>query len=244
MGNDAFWSGVPFGPGVTLILADANGVAAFAKPAGILSHPNRKGEESHSLIRAAYVLGGEYYVWGDPPRKLWLLNRLDAATSGVILAAAVSELAAEIRGRFKRREVGKVYQALVFGRPARDAETWSDRLAVDKSGGRIRTGPGPIPAECAMKLIGGSADRTVSLLQLEPRTGRSHQLRVQCANRHLPIVGDQTYGEFPRNRAFAKRTGVKRLFLHSLSTRFAYAWGGRTHVFSAEAPLPAEFLVS
>jgi 23S rRNA-/tRNA-specific pseudouridylate synthase len=66
-------------------------------------------------------------------------------------------------------------------------------------------------------------------------------LRVQCALRHLPIVGDATYGDFPRNREFAKGTGLKRLFLHSLETSFDYEFGGRPHHFAARAPLPEEF---
>ena len=69
----------------------------------------------------------------------------------------------------------------------------------------------------------------------------SHQLRVQCAKRGLPIVGDQTYGDFGRNREFAKRTGAKRLFLHSTETAFDYDFRGRRQTFSAAAPLPAEF---
>ena len=57
----------------------------------------------------------------------------------------------------------------------------------------------------------------------------------------MPIVGDQTYGDFRRNREFAKRTGAKRLFLHALETTFRYDFGGREFAFSAKAPLPAEF---
>jgi 23S rRNA-/tRNA-specific pseudouridylate synthase len=66
-------------------------------------------------------------------------------------------------------------------------------------------------------------------------------LRVQCAKRHLPIIGDQTYGDFARNREFAKATGEKRLFLHSLETSFDYEHAGRLWHFSAKAPLPVEF---
>lgn len=88
------------------------------------------------------------------------------------------------------------------------------------------------------------ADRPLSLLQLEPKTGRSHQLRVQCAKRHLPIVGDATYGDFVANRAFAKATGQKRLFLHSYETRFHYEFSGRDYEFHAKAPLPAEFVAA
>jgi 23S rRNA-/tRNA-specific pseudouridylate synthase len=81
----------------------------------------------------------------------------------------------------------------------------------------------------------------LALVRLEPRTGRSHQLRVQCAKRGLPIVGDQTYGEFRANREFARQTGWKRLFLHSLEAKFSYEFGGRTFEFAATAGLPDEF---
>jgi 23S rRNA-/tRNA-specific pseudouridylate synthase len=113
-----------------------------------------------------------------------------------------------------------------------------------KKGGRIRAAAdaGRVPAESQMRVIRARAgDPPLALIQLEPRTGRSHQLRVQCAKRHLPIVGDQTYGDFGRNRDLAKRTGQKRLFLHSLETRFTYQWAGKEFKFTARAPLPAEF---
>jgi tRNA pseudouridine65 synthase len=64
---------------------------------------------------------------------------------------------------------------------------------------------------------------------------------VQCAHRHLPIVGDATYGDFRANRDFAKITGEKRLFLHSLMTTFEYTFKSRPSTFSATAPLPEEF---
>jgi 23S rRNA-/tRNA-specific pseudouridylate synthase len=87
----------------------------------------------------------------------------------------------------------------------------------------------------------GSGPVRVSLIRLEPQTGRSHQLRVQCAKRGLPIVGDQTYGNFGANRAFVKGGGLKRMFLHSQAISLEYQFGGRALAFSAEAPLPAEF---
>ena len=64
---------------------------------------------------------------------------------------------------------------------------------------------------------------------------------MQCAKRHLPIIGDQTYGDFALNREFAKAVKSKRLFLHSLETSFTYELGGKTFAFKASAPLPEEF---
>jgi 23S rRNA-/tRNA-specific pseudouridylate synthase len=180
-----------------------------------------------------------------PPARLWLLNRLDSATSGVILVASGETLAREIRAMFQRRHIHKTYAALVFGMPPENRQHWRDRLAIEKRRGRIRAHAfaGHIPAEARMTLLRASrhAVRPLSLIQLEPETGRSHQLRVQCARRHLPIVGDATYGDFGANRDFAKRTGEKRLFLHSLETRFDYEHAGRVFTFAARAELPEAF---
>jgi 23S rRNA-/tRNA-specific pseudouridylate synthase len=245
--SESFWSALPLGRDVKLISHDANGLAAFAKPAAVLSHPNQASDEPRSLLTVPYLLDGEVYAWTDAngaKRHLWLLNRLDSATSGVILAAADGELAAEIRAQFKKKQVRKVYFALVFGAPRQPMEIWRDMLAVEKRGGQIRTAAkaGHVPAESRMGVVrAGHKEPRVSLLRLEPRTGRSHQLRVQCAKRHFPIIGDQTYGDFSRNREFAKIAGSKRLFLHSLETNFGYKWKGQEWKFAAKAPLPPEF---
>jgi tRNA pseudouridine65 synthase len=246
--TETFWSALPLGRDVTLIAHDPNGLAAFNKPAGVLSHPNIAGDEPRSLLNARYVMDGEYYEWSaagsGEVQRLWLLNRLDSATSGVILAAATEELATAIKAQFKRKQVRKVYQALVFGAPRQPMEIWRDLLAVDKRAGMIRTAAhaGHVPAETRMSVVRrGGREPRVSLLKLEPRTGRSHQLRVQCAKRNLPIVGDQTYGDFARNREFAKRADTKRMFLHSLETSFEYEFKGQRQMFTAHAPLPAGF---
>ena len=242
-----FWATLPLGREVALLARDANGLAAFAKPAGVLSHPNAAGEEPRALLNARYTLEGEFYEWKDSAgamRRLWLLNRLDSATSGVMLAAGSEELAGEIRAQFKRKQVRKVYHALVFGAPRQPMELWRDLLAIEKRGGQVRAKiiAGHVPAECRMSVVrGGRKEPRLTLVRLEPRTGRSHQLRVQCAKRAVPIVGDQTYGDFGRNRAFAKLADTKRMFLHSLETSFDYEFAGRKFSFAAKAPQPPEF---
>jgi 23S rRNA-/tRNA-specific pseudouridylate synthase len=242
------------GPGVTRLHADANGVVGLAKPAGVLSHPNEPKDQARSLLVANYEPTTECYTWHESaaretthpttgPLKLWLLNRLDSATSGVILAVADETLAVEIRALFQRRHIHKVYQALVFGLMPAARQVWHDRLAVQKAGGKIRVeSAGNIPAESHVKVLRlRRGDVPLSLLQLEPKTGRSHQLRVQCAKRHLPIVGDATYGNFRANREFAKVTGSDRLYLHSAETSFRYSLRGKEFHFSARAELPQEF---
>jgi tRNA pseudouridine65 synthase len=240
-----FWNSLPAGRGVTLIKHDANGLAALAKPAGTLSHPNTPKDQPRSLLDARYDKGGEYFEWRDAggnERRLWLLNRLDSATSGVVLVAADESLARAVKDLFARHAVTKLYNALVFGRPRAASETWRDRLGVERRGSHVRAGAGHVPAQSEMRVLEATGGHpALALLELKPLTGRTHQLRVQCAKRHLPIVGDATYGDFKRNRDFAKSTGLKRLFLHSVETRLEYERGGRKIAFRAEAPLPEEF---
>jgi tRNA pseudouridine65 synthase len=254
---ESFWAALPLGREVTVLAHDVNGLAALHKPAGVLSHPNGPEDEPRSLLHARYAMDGEFFEWpsfakateGRPDangamHRLWLLNRLDSATSGVILAASTGELAAEIRAQFKRKQVRKVYHALVFGGPRAPMEIWRDLLKVEKHRGQIRTAAsaGHVPAECRMTVVRARLQEPrIALVKLEPRTGRSHQLRVQCAKRGHPIIGDQTYGDFPRNRAFAKSAGTKRMFLHSLETSFDYEWHGQKFAFAATAPLGDEF---
>jgi len=240
-----FWGSLPAGPGVALITTDRNGLAALSKPAGVLSHPNSPKDQSRSLLKVPYDDKAECFSWATPdgaPQRLWLLNRLDSATSGVVLVAADERLAREVKDRFAKHAVTKLYNALVFGRPRAASEMWRDRLGVERKGSFVRAGAGQVPAQCEMRLIRTTTGpHALALLELRPLTGRTHQLRVQCAKRHLPIVGDATYGDFRRNREFAKGVGTKRLFLHSVETQLDYEWGGRRHSFRAMAPLPEEF---
>jgi tRNA pseudouridine65 synthase len=242
-----FWDTLPFGAEVRMLVKDENGVAAFNKPAGVLSHPNESQDEPRSLLTVRYDKEAQCYTWratDGTTRQLWLLNRLDSATSGVILVAAHEKVAMAVREHFAKKQVHKTYQALVFGKPMRNFEHWRDLLAVQKAKGQIRTATaGNVPCESVFQLL-KHTQRTfsTSLVKLEPRTGRSHQLRVQCAKRGLAIVGDQTYGDFALNRAFAKTTKSKRLFLHSAETSFTYEFAGRQCVFKAQSPLPKEFL--
>ena len=243
-----FAASAPLHAGVKVIQTAPCGLIALSKPVGALSHPNEPVDEKRSLLTCPYSIEGEYFEWGTEDgatgQRVWLLNRLDSATSGVVLLARSEELAKQVRQHFKQRHVQKIYAAIVFGRPGTARADWRDRLSTAKRGGQVRTATrGNIPAETSMQLveteIGGFG--SLSLVQLEPKTGRSHQLRVQCAHRGLPIVGDATYGDFRRNRSFAKQSGLNRLFLHSYRTTFSFDWEGKRLKFAAEAPLPADF---
>ena len=110
----------------------------------------------------------------------------------------------------------KTYVALVFGWPKENEAVWRDRIEVSKERGKARGRVGSgVWAEARMKVRERLQGKQgpMALVELRPTTGRTHQLRIQCANRGIPIVGDRIYGDFQKNRLVM----TDFLFLHSES---------------------------
>ncbi len=235
----------PLHPDCRVLRADPCGLIAVEKAAGVLSHPNAKNDGRLALLNLPYDLEKEAFF---SERGSWyLLNRLDAPTSGILLLSRDAEVAESVRQAFAAHEVEKTYAAVVKGIPPRNRQPWRDRLSVMRRGGKLRTSiiRGKPNAETDMKCLQkAGSDPARSLLRLKPVTGRTHQLRVQCASRHLPIIGDATYGDFRFNREFQKRSREGRLFLHSWKTRLRINHGGGLVDFYVESPLPAAFAVA
>lgn len=235
----------PLHSSCSVLKAASSGLTAVDKAPGVLSHPNRPGDRPASLLDADYDSASEAYAVEGKP--VFLLNRLDAPTSGVILLCTDPDVAAAVKAAFVRHAVDKRYAALVKGVPPRKHDTWRDNLVTrrTRSGLRTMVVPGKPDAECSVELMRRAAGPPArALLRLAPRTGRTHQLRVQCAARRLPVIGDATYGDFAFNREFKRRTGLNRLFLHSWKTTLEFDLDGRKHRFSAESPLPGAFTVA
>jgi tRNA pseudouridine65 synthase len=241
------WQALPLVSGARVVAHDAGGLGAIDKPAGVRSHPNGGRPDAGALLTVSYDASEQCYRWAGgegQPQCAWLLNRLDAGTSGVLLLALDAAVAAAVRAQFERHAVEKRYLALVFGHAQPARQTWQDRLAVERRGGVARTHDGGhLLAACDCRVLERVPGQPpVSLLELRPHTGLTHQLRVQCARRGLPVVGDATYGDFRRNRVYAGRTGIDRLMLHSWFTAVRYTLPGAAEVaFAAESPPPAEF---
>lgn len=236
---------IPLHPACSFLRHDPSGLVAVDKATGILSHPNSRNADRGAVITAPYDFDEEAFI--DGKTKWYLLNRLDAPTSGVILLADDPLIAAAVKEAFARHSVEKCYAAVVKGFPKARQETWRDCLVTRKRRGTLRSevARGRPDAECRMELVERAASPPArALLALHPATGRTHQLRVQCASRRLPIIGDATYGDYGFNRDFRKRTGEKRLFLHSWKTALEVSAGGRRIQFAAESPLPEAFSVA
>lgn len=123
-------------------------------------------------------------------------HRLDRPVTGAIVFARNTKAAQRVHAQFHDRTVGKTYWALVTGSFSGE-ETWIDHLKKLQDEARTETTTADDPlgkfAKLTAKGLKTFADGT-SLVELTPETGRSHQLRVQCATRGFPILGDELYG--------------------------------------------------
>ncbi len=244
-------SALPLGPGVRVLTVHDTGLFALDKPGGVLSHPNGPGIAKNALLLAPYDLDTECYHFTDTAgvaRSVWLLNRLDSPTSGVLLVTTDGELAKVVKELFSSRHIDKTYHAVVKGaRITPDSGEWSDLLKKSHgaAGGFVRAAAGSGGQPSVTHYFTEKTNRELpglTLLRMEAKTGRTHQLRVQSALHGHPILGDKTYGDFSMNKTFVARDArFNRMFLHCSRTAFRYAWAGGEHKFVAESPLPEAF---
>ncbi|MEB3415880.1 RluA family pseudouridine synthase [Alteriqipengyuania sp. WL0013] len=152
------------------------------------------------------------YADGDAPRPR-LVHRLDKDTSGVLLIARTPGSAAFFSKRFSGRSAKKIYWALVVGVPeiheglieaplAKQPGTGGEKMHVDDEGA---------PAKTRYRVVERAGNRA-AWLELEPLTGRTHQLRVHCAAMGHPIVGDGKYGG---QDAFLTGSISRKMHLHA-----------------------------
>lgn len=178
-----------------ILFEDAD-LIVVVKPAGLPTANAPRGVESlHALLKDRF--SGAF---------VGVVSRLDAPVSGVVVMAKTRAAAAGLAAQFRDRSVEKAYAAVVTGRFPAPLGAWVDwHDAISRRGDEPRSLVHPAAAAVA-----GGGDESpraahvrarvvrrageVSLVELEPSTGRRHQLRVQLASRGCPIVGDRLYG--------------------------------------------------
>ena len=160
------------------------------KPAGWLSVPSRMGA-ADTRPCVGKILEETLKI------RLWPVHRLDLEVTGILLFAKDAEAHRLANHWFENRLVSKTYEALSSGAPAQASEqtfTWCSNLLRGKK--RAYESPHGKPSETSARLlkIVDLADGPAILWQLEPHTGRPHQLRYELSRHGFPILGDQLYG--------------------------------------------------
>jgi tRNA pseudouridine32 synthase/23S rRNA pseudouridine746 synthase len=204
-------STAPFSP--EILFRDAN-FAVINKPAGLAVHAGPRGGPSvedcfPSLSRRR--------------TGPWLAHRLDADTAGCLVIALKRAALLAAQAEFAAGRAEKIYWAVVAGTPATASGTIAAplRKQTDKTGWRMVIDQNGQPAVTDWRVMERTGDKT--WLELRPRTGRTHQIRVHCASIGCPIVGDPVYGG---------GTGPLHLLARAITLRLSPE-------LCVEAPLPA-----
>lgn len=199
------------------------------KPAGMVIHP-APGHQSGTLVNALLAHCPE--LAGDSQdRRPGIVHRLDRDTSGLILVAKNEQIRRALQRQFQARQVHKVYLALLDGYLEAAHGRIEAPLGRDpRHRQRMAVVPGGREAITEYRLLATFAGGDYSLVEAEPKTGRTHQIRVHFASIGHPVVGDTVYGR--------RRTSlpVPRQFLHAQRLGFTHPLTGRPLQF--EAPLP------
>jgi 23S rRNA pseudouridine1911/1915/1917 synthase len=210
------------------------------KPAGILTHP-APGITKGTLVNRLLFRFPQLKAFGND--RPGIVHRLDKETSGVLVIALKPEIEEALMSRFRDRQIKKTYRAIVHGNPRVDGDL------IDMPIGRHAAHPEK------MDVVQGGREASTeyrvlkrfgkfSLLELYPRTGRTHQIRVHLFKIGHPVLMDKLYG--PRNlRPPAllypdlKVNWIERQALHAIEVEFAHPTTGET--LRIRAPVPGDF---
>ena len=212
---------------LTLLHEDAS-LVVVEKPAGMVVHPAGR-HRSGTLVNA---LAHHFNVAGaaDPPVRPGLAHRLDRATSGLMVVAKTQEALSRLTVAFQRKEVAKRYTALVHGTVLEHEGEWDASIGA-AADATPRWGIRPDGRPARTRFWDRLRCERHTLLELEPVTGRTNQLRLHCAHFGHAIVGDELFGAGPEPE-------LGRLFLHAHLLRFRHPATGELLTF--ESALPAE----
>ena len=205
------------------VLYEDEDIVVINKPAGVLTHAKGGISQEHTVADMLQPLT----TFASDTNRAGIVHRLDRETSGVLVGARTPAAAEFLQKQFAQRTTKKTYIAIVEGAP-KHTEALID-LPIGRSPAKpstFRVDPKGKSAQTTYYVLDVQNDK--SLVKLQPKTGRTHQLRVHMAHIGHPIVGDIVYGK-----------SAQRMFLHAYQLELTAPNGER---MTFTAPIPEEFL--
>lgn len=210
------------------LLHCAQGLAFVEKPVGIATEPEKRGASTSLAHSAAALLGVK-------PEELHALSRLDVGVSGVVLFAFTRDAARRIQRAREDNSVRRRYIAIAAGLPEPRTGAWTDPIGRDPRGPLRRVRADGERAYTGYRVCGVVPSLPASVLAFDPKTGRTHQLRVHAAAHGAPFYGDRSYGGPTRLvRATGAVEQLERVYLHA-------AWLDVPGFERVHSALPPEF---
>ena len=212
------------------VLYEDNHCIAVLKPAGVPSTHFQGTEETIDRAVKEY-LKEKHKKPGNV--FLGIVHRLDKPVSGVLLFARTSKAAARLSEQFRQGTIEKIYWAIVEGRVQESCGELKSWLKKDESAGRvIVVAPGTTGGrEALLHYERRASSGGLTRLEIRPRTGRTHQLRVQLSEKGHPIYGDTKYG--------SRHSFGNAIALHARNLAFIHPTKGEP--VSLTAPLPVSW---
>jgi 23S rRNA pseudouridine955/2504/2580 synthase len=223
------------------IVHEDDALLVVDKPAGIAVHGG-------SGIRFGVI--EQLRLLRPEARFLELVHRLDRETSGLLMVAKKRSALIGLHADWRDGRVAKRYAAFAVGpwpETKRQVRVPLVKFTLADGERRVRAttddDPDGMPAHTIFHCVERfeTPDGRFALLDIELKTGRTHQIRVHLAHLQRPIVGDDKYGDFALNHRFARASGpprLKRMFLHAASLAFTHPTTGAAMALTA--PLPAD----
>lgn len=229
------------------IITQTPDYAVINKPAGISVHKSGQREEYtvadwvlENFPQAAEVGEPLKIGTGELIHRHGIVHRIDKATSGALLIALNQTAYEHFKKQFKDREVRKSYRAFLYGNLKEEHLTITEPIGKHKKDFRKRTttrnSRGEVkPAVTFFRVIERAkvGEEFVVFVEAQPKTGRTHQIRVHAKYLHHPVIADNLYASRKE-----KLLGFERLALHAFSLEFKDQ-GGFTQ--KVEAPYPEDF---
>jgi 23S rRNA pseudouridine1911/1915/1917 synthase len=226
------------------ILFEDDNYLILDKPAGMLVHSDGrvKGESATDWLSKNYPaledVGGVVEVQHGEPVKRWgLVHRIDLETSGILVVAKTQIAFDDLQEKFQTRKVKKTYHAFVYGRVTVDHQIVDSPIGRSKTDfRRWSTGTdarGSLRDAITEYTVVHKTDE-VTFVEVRPKTGRTHQIRVHMRSVGNPVVCDPIYAPLRKGVL-----GFKRLALHAKSISFKSLSG---EPVSASSPYPPDFV--
>ena len=208
------------------IIYEDDEILVITKPHGLVVHP-AKGHRNDTLVNAIvnYLPSVENL---SLQTRNGIVHRLDKDTSGIMIIAKTDFAHSHLSYQFKSRQVIKKYIGLIHGVPNSDKAIIFGKISRHpKSRQKMAITENGKSAETKFEII--EQIKNYSLLHIEPKTGRTHQIRVHLSSIGHPIVGDKTYGK--------SNPDINRHFLHASSIIIKHPETNKTLNLECELPI-------
>jgi len=216
------------------IIYENTNLLAVNKPPGILVHTTTPKRADIEETLTGWVLKQypQLINVGDSPTRPGIVHRLDKDTSGIMLIAKNQKTFDHLKSQFQNRLVNKTYRAICFGNPKHEGGVIEGTISLKPGTTKRTVYKGKMPKEAVTEYKVLERFENASLLEIYPKTGRTHQVRVHLASINHPVLGDKLYSSKTSKKIFIPK--MERQMLHAHSIEFETLKGKKMMLIADE----------